>query len=195
MSEREFFNSIAEEWDKITEVNEDKIKFLLSKIEIRNNDNILDVGTGTGVLIPFIKKLSIDGAVNALDVSDGMLSKAKDKYGHLNNVRFTLIDVEEDTVKGKYDKIILYSMFPHLKRREKTIKKLVCENLLEGGELLIAHSNSREFLNNMHSRKDERVKKDRLIEVNKQKELFEEIGLNVKEAYEDNEVYYLIINR
>ena len=47
----------------------------------------------------------------------------------------------------------------------------------------------------MHSKKDERVKKDRLIEVNKQKKLFEEIGLNVYEAFEDDNIYYLIINR
>ena len=86
-------------------------------------------------------------------------------------------------------------MFPHLKRREDTIRKLVTENLCESGKLIIAHSSSREFLNNMHSRKDKRVKKDRLIEVNKQKKLFKEIGLNVYEAFEDDNIYYLIINR
>ena len=72
---------------------------------------------------------------------------------------------------------------------------MVTENLCESGKLIIAHSSSREFLNNMHSRKDKRVKKDRLIEVNKQKKLFKEIGLNVYEAFEDDNIYYLIINR
>lgn len=195
MSEKAFFNSIAEEWDKTNEVNKEKINFLLSRVHIQEGDKVLDIGTGTGVLIPFIREFNKMGEINALDVSEGMLHKAKEKYNNLPNVKFTLLDVEEEKVEGKYNKIILYSMFPHLKRREDTIRKLVTENLCDSGKLIIAHSSSREFLNNMHSKKDERVKKDRLIEVNKQKKLFEEIGLNVYEAFEDDNIYYLIINR
>ena len=195
MSEKAFFNSIAEEWDKTNEVNKEKINFLLSRVHIQEGDKVLDIGTGTGVLIPFIREFNKMGEINALDVSEGMWHKAKENYNNLPNVKFTLLDVEEEKVEGKYNKIILYSMFPHLKRREDTIRKLVTENLCESGKLIIAHSSSREFLNNMHSRKDKRVKKDRLIEVNKQKKLFKEIGLNVYEAFEDDNIYYLIINR
>ena len=195
MSEKAFFNSIAEEWDKTNEVNKEKINFLLSRVHIQEGDKVLDIGTGTGVLIPFIREFNKMGEINALDVSEGMLHKAKEKYNNFPNIKFTLLDVEEEKVEGKYNKIILYSMFPHLKRREDTIRKLVTENLCDSGKLIIAHSSSREFLNNMHSKKDERVKKDRLIEVNKQKKLFEEIGLNVYEAFEDDNIYYLIINR
>ena len=147
MSEKEFFNSIAEEWDKITKVNEEKINFLLSRIHIQEGDKVLDIGTGTGVLIPFIRGFNKMGEINALDVSEGMLCKAKEKYSNLPNIKFTLVDVEEEKVEGEYNKIILYSMFPHLKRREDTIKKLVTENLCENGKLIIAHSSSREFLN------------------------------------------------
>ena len=128
MSEKEFFNSIAEEWDKITKVNEEKINFLLSRIHIQEGDKVLDIGTGTGVLIPFIRGFNKMGEINALDVSEGMLCKAKEKYSNLPNIKFTLVDVEEEKVEGEYNKIILYSMFPHLKRREDTIKKLVTEN-------------------------------------------------------------------
>ena len=195
MSEKAFFNYIAEEWDKTNEVNKEKINFLLSRVHIQEGDKVLDIGTGTGVLIPFIREFNKMGEINALDVSEGMLHKAKEKYNNFPNIKFTLLDVEEEKVEGKYNKIILYSMFPHLKRREDTIRKLVTENLCDSGKLIIAHSSSREFLNNMHSKKDERVKKDRLIEVNKQKKLFEEIGLNVYEAFEDDNIYYLIINR
>ena len=139
MSEKAFFNSIAEEWDKTNEVNKEKINFLLSRVHIQEGDKVLDIGTGTGVLIPFIREFNKMGEINALDVSEGMLHKAKEKYNNLPNVKFTLLDVEEEKVEGKYNKIILYSMFPHLKRREDTIRKLVTENLCESGKLIIAH--------------------------------------------------------
>ena len=84
-------------------------------------------------------------------------------------------------------------MFPHLNNKVETIKKLVNNNLKENGKLLIAHSDSREFLNNLHSNADERVSEDRLIDVNKQKEAFEKANLKVTKAYEDDEIYYLVI--
>lgn len=195
MGQVEFFDSIAKEWDEIIEVNEQKINTLLSKLNIKDNTDILDIGTGTGVLIPFINKLNPNGYITGLDISKGMLDIASEKFKDMNNVTFKVVDVESDIVNEIYDKIILYSMFPHLKNRTLTIKYLVDNNLKENGQLMIAHSNSREFLNNMHKEKDEEVREDRLICVKKQKSLFEEVGLNVVEAFENDDIYYLVINK
>lgn len=193
MSQKEFFDSIANDWDNIIEVNEFKISKLLSKLDIKSDERILDVGTGTGVLIPFLKKLNSSGYIKGIDISSGMLEVAKNKYKNITDLDFELLDVENHKIKDKYDKIILYSMFPHLKDKTKTIKSLVENNLIKGGKLMIAHSNSIEFLNNMHKEKDESVSEDRLIPVHMQKNLFTEQGLNVIEAFEDNEMYYLLL--
>lgn len=195
MEQRDFFDSIANEWDNIIEVNEEKINTLLSKVDIKDNDNILDVGTGTGVLIPFLKNLNSNGIIKGVDVSSGMLDIANQKFKDLENVSFEVLDVENSSIEGKYDKIILYSMFPHLKNKTNTIKVLVKNNLNKDGKLIIAHSNSREFLNNMHKEKDKRVSEDRLIPIKDQKILFEQVNLNVLDAYEDDEIYYLVVNK
>lgn len=193
MSQVDFFNSIAENWDNTIKVDKEKINKLLSQISITSGDSILDVGTGTGVLIPFYKEISNDIKITGVDISEGMLKVAKRKFSDLENVSFDLIDIEKETINSKFDKIVLYSMFPHLNNRVKTIKKLVENNLNQNGKLLIAHSDSREFLNNLHKDTDERVSEDRLIEINKQKELFEEANMRVTKAYEDDEIYYLVI--
>lgn len=160
MSQVEFFNSIAEKWDSIINVNEKRINKLLSQISIKNGDSILDVGTGTGVLIPFYKEMNKDGEITGVDVSEGMIKVAKRKFGELYKVKFEILDIENDYIEKKFDKIVLYSMFPHLNNRIETIKKLVNNNLKEKGKLLIAHSDSREFLNNLHSNADERISED-----------------------------------
>ncbi|MGX4600708.1 class I SAM-dependent methyltransferase [Faecalimicrobium sp. JNUCC 81] len=195
MGQAEFFDSIANQWDDIIEVNEEKINTLLSKLNIKNNTNILDVGTGTGVLIPFINKLNPNGNITGVDISKGMINIASKKFKDMTNVTFKLVNIENEIVNEKYDKIILYSMFPHLQNRTATIKSLVDNNLKEDGQLMIAHSNSREFLNNMHKEKNEVVREDRLICVKMQKNLFEEVGLNVVDAFENDDIYYLVINR
>lgn len=195
MEQRDFFDSIANEWDNIIEVNEEKINTLLSKVDIKDNDNILDVGTGTGVLIPFLKNLNSNGIIKGVDISSGMLDIASQKFKDTKNVSFEALDIENSSLEEKYDKIILYSMFPHLKNKTNTIKILVENNLNKDGKLIIAHSNSREFLNNMHKEKDKRVSEDRLIPIKHQKTLFEQVNLNVLDAYEDDEIYYLVVNK
>lgn len=193
MSQVDFFNSIAEKWDSTTTVDKKRINKLLEQVSINNGDNILDVGTGTGVLIPFYKEINKNIKITGVDISEGMLRVAKRKFSQLNDVNFKLLDIENTSIEEKFDKIVLYSMFPHLNSKVETIKKLVNHNLNKNGKLLIAHSDSRDFLNNLHSNVDDRVSNDVLIDVNKQKEVFEIEGLNVTKAYEDDEIYYLLI--
>ncbi|GAA0101078.1 methyltransferase domain-containing protein [Paraclostridium bifermentans] len=195
MNQVEFFNQIAKEWDSIIEVNEEKINTLLSKLNITDNSKVLDIGTGTGVLIPFLKSLNPNGYIKGVDISSEMLNVAREKFRNIEKVSFELVDVEKDVINETYDSIVLYSMFPHLKDKTNTIKKLVEKNLEKSGQLIIAHSNSRTFLNNMHKEKNEFVSEDRLISVTDQRYLFEKVGLKVVDAFEDNEIYYLVIKR
>lgn len=195
MNQVEFFNQIAKEWDSIIEVNEEKINTLLSKLNITDNSKVLDIGTGTGVLIPFLKSLNPNGYIKGVDISSEMLNVAREKFRNIEKVSFELVDVEKDVINETYDSIVLYSMFPHLKDKTNTIKKLVEKNLEKSGQLIIAHSNSRTFLNNMHKEKNECLSEDRLISVTDQRYLFEKVGLKVVDAFEDNEIYYLVIKR
>lgn len=193
MSQVDFFNSIAKNWDNMIEINESKINYLLSKLQIKEDDNILDIGTGTGVLIPFLSKLAPDGSITGVDISKGMLEVASEKFKNISNVYFDLVNVETENINCKYDKIILYSMYPHLENKTNTIKKLVQNNLKDNGILMIAHSDSREFLNNLHKYTDKRVSESLLMEVNKQKETFINASLNVTDAFENDEMYYITI--
>ena len=195
MNQVNFFNSIAKDWDSISKVDEVKINYLLSQIDIKEGDSILDVGTGTGVLIQFLTKLNPKGKIEAVDMSFNMLEIAKEKFKNINNVEFKLLNIETEDLDEKVNKIVLYSMFPHLEDKTNTIKKLVQQNLLDCGKLIIAHSDSREYLNNMHRSKHDLVSESRLIDVNEQKKIFEDIGLKVEKAFEDDNTYYLVLTK
>lgn len=193
MGQVDFFDSVAKNWDNMINVNEVKINYLLDKIKIQPDDEILDIGTGTGVLIPFLTERVVNGSIKGVDISKGMLDVARSKFNHLSNVHFDLVNVEKDDLHDKYDKIILYSMYPHLENKTQTIKKLVKENLKQDGLLMIAHSDSREFLNNLHRNADERVNESILMEISEQESVFINAGLNVIEAFENDEMYYVVI--
>lgn len=195
MGQADFFNSVAKNWDNMINVDESKINYLLNKLKIQENDEILDIGTGTGVLIPFLNERVCTGRIKGVDISEGMLEVAKSKFNHLSNVDFDLVNVEKEELKYQYDKIILYSMYPHLENKTQTISNLVKDSLKEDGILMIAHSDSREFLNNFHRNSDERVHESILMEINEQKNVFINAGLKVIEAFENDEMYYVVIEK
>jgi len=195
LGQADFFNSVAKNWDNIINVDEYKINYLLNKLKIQEDDEILDIGTGTGVLIPFLNERVCTGSIKGVDISEGMLEVAKSKFNHLSNVDFELVNVEKEELKHQYDKIILYSMYPHLENKTQTISNLVKDSLKEDGILMIAHSDSREFLNNLHRNADERVHESILMEINEQKNIFINAGLKVIEAFENDEMYYVVIEK
>lgn len=90
---------MQKKWDSTITIDENKINKLLSQISIHNGDSVLDVGTGTGVLIPFYKKLNKDGKITGIDISEGMLNVAKRKFINLDNVKFEILDVENEIME------------------------------------------------------------------------------------------------
>ena len=64
--------------------------------------NSLDVGTGTGVLIPYlIKAVGPSGSVTAIDYSEKMVQVCKTKHSHIKNVNIKVGNIEEDTFPAR----------------------------------------------------------------------------------------------
>ncbi|MCH5237888.1 MAG: class I SAM-dependent methyltransferase [Muribaculaceae bacterium] len=150
-----FFDRLSDIWDDNEVLSTSaKILEILSELNISKGMEILDLGTGTGVLLPFLSSMVGDeGKVTALDISAGMLKRAKKKHGNLFNVTFIKQDFEKDEVAGKYDLILLYCVFPHVHFPEETLKRLVLTNLKEKGRIVIAFPADENFINGIHREK------------------------------------------
>ena len=157
-----FFDRLSDIWDDNEVLSTpDKVLEILSQLDIRKGMEILDLGTGTGVLVPYLSSLVGDtGKVTALDISEGMLNRAKKKYEHLANVVFILKDFEKEELTGKYDLILLYCVFPHIHNPEQTLRRLVLNNLKEKGRIIIAFPSDENFINNIH--KERKAESDML---------------------------------
>lgn len=191
-SERDFFDRMASQWDSMIEVNPDKISHILDVAQVGEGNNVLDVGTGTGVLIPFLlPRIGKEGHILAVDISEGMLKEAKRKFSEFKEVEFRLVDVENDNLPEKYDRIIMYCMYPHLLSPEETVEWLAKVNLKPGGTLTIAFPESKESINNIHHHKDGTVHSNHLMDGGRMKFLFATRGLNV-DYVEDTDDFYII---
>lgn len=153
MDDRKFFDNLAPIWDDNEVLSTpQKVREILGYMNLKPDHSVLDLGTGTGVLLPFIaEKIGEKGRITAVDYSEGMLNKAKLKFRSLTPVpEFLNLDFENENIVGDYDRIILYCVYPHLHTPVETLKWLMTVNLRPGGKLFIAFPCGADFINNIH---------------------------------------------
>jgi len=155
---------MAHKWDEICSHDTVKLKAITKMADISKGQRVLDVGTGTGVMLPFIHKLVGDeGKITAIDLAEKMLEVAKQKYP-FDNISFIFGDIATAALpKTHYDVIMCYSVFPHFYDKPQIISHMT--GLLKPkGRLVIAHSQSRDAINELHAKSADTVSRDELPE-------------------------------
>lgn len=162
MNRKDFFNSMADTWDTICRHDRDRINKILDLLRIRSGDAVLDVGTGTGVLIPFLlDRVGDRGTITAIDMAEKMIQMAENKYC-CENVLFIADDVFTAGLRlSAFDVVICYSVFPHFDDKSNAVKLLV-QYLRAGGTVAICHSQGRDVINRIHETISPAVARDHL---------------------------------
>jgi len=192
-----FFDLHANTWDVICNHDEAKLEEIFKVLSLKKGDRVLDVGTGTGILIPHIlKRIGSEGKIVALDHTENMIKKAKEKFPQKEypNVNFVIKSFFETTSKYLFDSIICYSCFPHLEDKERFFQKSF-DLLNWTGTLLIAHSSSRAEINEMHARKNEAVRDDFLPSLEEIKALGEQGGFVLLAEKDDKRMFYVLMKK
>ena len=147
-----FFDNIAPKWDSMeVKSTPAKVREILDIIGVAEGSDILDLGTGTGVLLPYLSGLTgSSGTVMAVDFSEGMLAEAERKFSGLGNVLFSRLDFEEEREPWRYDLIMMYCVYPHLSYPRETLRRLAAENLKPGGRIIIGFPSDEKFINSIH---------------------------------------------
>ena len=149
-----FFDERAAEWDRTLRHDDEVISAILDNAEVGRGCNVLDVGCGTGVLIPDYLSRQV-GSVTAVDISPEMLRAAAAKFPH-ENVRFLCADAENAEFDREFDCIMIYNAFPHFEDPDGLIRSL-SRFLKPGGTLSVAHGMSRAAIDAHHSGEAENV--------------------------------------
>lgn len=188
--EQQFFDQLAERWDELRDVNDSKLAHLVEMIDINPGDRILDIGCGTGVLVPYIKKAVGDaGRITAVDFSVNMIAKAKEKHRGMKGVHFLAADIMDFHYDETFNKIICLNFFPHVRDKQAFLLKLR-GMLAEDGCLVIMHDISRSAVNGIHEDCDV-VKNDRLPPGEKTAELLGELSYLAIEVIDNDEMYFI----
>lgn len=195
LTQKDFFNSMAEIWDTTCHHNTDKINYILNLLNIKTGSKILDVGTGTGILIPLLtEQVGEQGEITAIDFSNKMIEIAQRKYEY-RNVSFICDNVFEFDFPNKhFDFIICYSVFPHFEDKQSAINTL-SKYLKDDGKFAICHSQSREAINNLHKKVSEVVAKDNLPRIDVIKGYFKNSNLKTISEIDNDEMFVIIARK
>jgi len=193
MQLQEYFDQLAPGWDR--ELTGERLKCLgniVKELDIEPGYCVLDIGSGTGVLLPFlIAELGDEGNIVALDFSAEMLCQAQAKnfppivgFAQADVIAIPLAD-------NSVDLAICNSVFPHFDDKARALKE-IARVLRSNGRLVICHTMSREMINQMHQSIGGVVADALLPDEFQLKEMIKQAGLKVTH-FEDSPERYLVI--
>lgn len=193
MSRKAYFDAAAETWD-CQYYSKDLVRWLkhvVSTWGLQCGDHVLDVGTGTGLLIPFIRQaIGPLGSITAIDYAEHMIQICRSKYAHIENVTIQCQDVENlELPLLSYDIVICFGVFPHLQHHEVALEQLH-RVLKTEGTLIVAHALSRAEIHLRHKDTASVVSNDNLPTDYEMRRLLTHAGFTVTLLI-DQPGYYL----
>lgn len=149
---RLFFEHLAAEWDARQPADRIvKMDQLISAFDepIKKAEFILEVGTGTGGLLPILRKHNPTARIIQVDFASAMLMRARANH---NEDYLVQADAHQlPFVSSSIDVVVCHNSFPHFRYKMQALQSLRSV-LRAGGQLLILHEISRERVNEVHRR-------------------------------------------
>lgn len=142
---RDYFDRMADRWDKGANVDDlcRQLDSLVSRFDIPWGGWVLDVGTGTGILHPYLlSAVGESGRVLAFDFSRCMLAEALKKPRSKKPACFQADVTAIPLPDGTCDCVVCFAAFPHFDRKQQALREMA-RVTRHGGRVVIAHLMSR----------------------------------------------------
>jgi ubiquinone/menaquinone biosynthesis C-methylase UbiE len=179
ITRQEFFNAAAVTWDKRFQSKEliNFLSQLVPTLNLKRSQKVLDVGTGTGILIPFLlKAIGSTGHVTAIDYAEKMIKICSSKYGHLSNVHLEVQNIEQlDFPSESFDAVTCFGLFPHLENKQEALRQ-INHVLKPRGKLIIVHALSSAEIKAHHHNASRAVAHDALPNNSEMRRLLKQAG-------------------
>lgn len=128
------FSKSVKTYDKYAKVQKHMANELLGYLPQKTYGNILEIGSGTGILTKSLVEIFEKSNIDICDISKEMLEKVESDFGsRIDNYIYG--DIEEMELSKKYDLIISNATFQWFNNTDKTLKKLI--NSLKDEGILI----------------------------------------------------------
>lgn len=191
-----FFDALSDRWDGLEDAatRAARLDAGLAALGLTPDERVLDVGCGTGNLtLALAGRLSARGRVLAIDLSERMLARARQKIDD-PRIEFERADVRQiPRAAASFDRVICFSSWPHFDDPLAVIGELR-RVLVPRGHLHVWHMTSRDRINAIHAGGPPSIRGDVLAPASEVAALLSSEGFEVFETFDDD-CRYLISGR
>lgn len=189
------FDAIAGRWDTLQAADRaEKLEKLLARFsdDLADAKQILEVGAGTGQLIPLLATIAPNSSIFAGDLAAKMLIHAQSKPEIQVQAHLIQLDAHHlPMANSQFDVVICHNAFPHFADMVAALWE-IHRVLRKGGTLLILHDKSREAIHTMHKHIGEPVANDLLPDALEMQQLLTDTAYR-DSMVEDTDDHYLAL--
>jgi demethylmenaquinone methyltransferase/2-methoxy-6-polyprenyl-1,4-benzoquinol methylase len=193
---RNFFDELAPHWEELCNPEKlHRIHTIFNTYLSFLKPPILDLGSGTGILIPELCTRFPDKTFFVLeaDISLTMLKQAIQNHP-ANGVQYTQADGHNLPLKrNRFNSIICFQVFPHFQNKQAVMAEL--QRILKPqGYLAILHLMGHKELNEMHRQAGHAVKEDRIIAAVELAGLLS-VYFSIEQVKEQSDLYLIVAKK
>jgi ubiquinone/menaquinone biosynthesis C-methylase UbiE len=196
VNRRDFFERHAAKWDRERAGDLDgRLARVVAVAALSPGQRVLDVGSGTGVLIPHLRRaVGPDGFVVAIDFALGMLSQAKAKGLGARALLAQASVADLPFAAGDFDAVTCNAAFPHFPDRRRALAEMA-RVLRPGGRLAISHPIGRAAVEAIHRSAGGPVEHDALPDADGMRALLAEAGLRLADLIDEPEFFVALADK
>ncbi len=157
MNRKDFFNEMAASWDErfyTSQLVDHLRNRLVPMFRLHEGRRVLDVGGGTGGMIPFLLEvLGPEGKVWSIDFAEGMVEIGRKKFQGEKRVAFEVAAAESLPYEDQFfDHVVAFGVFPHFEDKALALREmnrvlkiqrtLVIAHALSSAEIRSHHKNA-----------------------------------------------------
>jgi SAM-dependent methyltransferase len=144
--QRELFDKIVHVFEPpLPQGVPERLEIIVKTAGILKGDVVLDVGTGTGILIPLIQTYA-PGHVLACDLSAEMLKQLKKNYAGVATI---MADVRDLTLPDKHiDVVLINACYPNIADKPGAFAN-ISRMMKPGGRMIISHPLGKAFIDSL----------------------------------------------
>jgi SAM-dependent methyltransferase len=168
----------------------ERLERIVAQGKIKTGHTVLDVGTGTGILIPIINKYD-PGRIYACDLSEAMLEQLSSKK--FPNVETILADVRDLKLPGDgIDVVFINACYPNMVDKTGAFRNL-SRMMTPGGRMVISHPLGKSFIHTLSAATPFPL--DEFPDKSDAQELFKPFGFEIETFIDEPELYILVASK
>ncbi len=161
----------------------------MASAEIGAGASVLDVGSGTGILLPLIRRYQ-PAHILACDLSEAMLGQLSGKYAYAKTLLGDVRDI--GLPDGSLDVVFVNACYPNIADKAGAFSNLG-RMVRSGGRLVISHPLGKSFVEVI--KKGTPFPLDDFPERVEAETLFRAFGFSIKSFVDEPKLYILVLEK